>query len=142
VKQSRPFYIYGEGSVTHSDDRPCDHGIGIHHPTIEREAWPSRWAYYRSLVAQKWHDAWIRRVARSGYFERQRAAGVTRDYERNLPMGRWDRLLRRIVGDPFPLVPRVWAPLRPEESIYPSAIESAEWWAQRRAATFSKKDGA
>lgn len=132
--RSSPFYVYGEGSITHGDE-PCPEGIGVHHPQIERTAWPSRWAYYRSRLAVWWELRWMRWIARSGYFRQQKAAGITRDYVANLPQRPLDRLLFRVLGDPSKRreCPTVWAPLRPEDSIYPSAIERAAWWAERRS---------
>ena len=117
----RPFYVYGEGGVTHGDE-PCEHGIGLHHPMIQREAWPNRRAYWRNRLRRWYFHREMRRM--------RPVAGTLKT-----TWSPFDRVANWLLGsNPFPRVPTVWAPLRPEESIYPSAVEDAARWVEIRAA--------
>lgn len=123
----RPFYHYGEGGITHSDDKPCEHGIGVHHPMIERTEWPNRRSYWRSVL-RRW------------YFHREMRRMRPHNGAMTYRWSPFDAIAKRLLGhDPFPRMPTVWAPLRPEESIYPNAVEDAARWAERRAASQAER---
>lgn len=114
------YRVYGEGSVHHSG-RPCEHGLGLdRHPLIFRHDWPSRWAYWRSLIAYEYHGRLMRRLIWPDGQDEMLTTTIGKPRPMASAKFRWspfDAPMHKLFGPPFRQVPTVEAGLKPEDSV-------------------------
>ncbi len=126
-KHPKAFYVYGEGSVSHSPDRPCRQFPGVHHPAIMRTEYRSRWHYRWTRLAE-W--LWERRTFHSRF----------RTYERN---GKgyftFGRIGDWLIGQAFPRLPHETFEIPRDKSIRDTDwddwdMRTLEHWAKAKDA--------
>ena len=121
------FRVYGEGSIWHPDDRPCDcwgkpnKNNPLRHPHIVRTDYNSRWHYYRVEIRNWLFERQMRRVPWAEMRETETATGQKPELHVP-PLRPW---VKRLFGDdPFPRdVPSVYAPILNKDSIYDRSNE-------------------
>ena len=104
------YRVYGEGSEWHNGHK-CRYGMHQYdrHPLIERSDWDSKWEYRKSRIADWW--ATVEMIRQPPGPE-----GVAIPV---VPPTTWlDRAMHKAFGKPY-RDQRVWAALRPKDSIYP-----------------------
>lgn len=143
--KKRPFYDYGEGSVTHGGDGTCDCVPPIewgHHPIIHRVEWPNRRAYLRNEMASKvmhWSFGHIRPRLKTGKPMSSWPRGEAwrkGDWEVYQPryvaliMKISNRLFGKAHGEEL-YARTVRLPIHPTLSIYGDRTEESERWQER-----------